>query len=138
MAVLTPIFLALTAGSAIFKGKLADIDTRWQVIEQSVDCRTQDERNPKSENYIYKSRYSSISYYISDDKRNLDMYNDSGFKINQRVKKEITETAKDRFKSIQRRKKRIVSCSQRFSSDSVEEILPFENEIETTTAEEQI
>jgi len=40
MAVLTPIFLALTAGSAIFKGKLADIDTRWQVIEQSVDCRT--------------------------------------------------------------------------------------------------
>lgn len=79
MAVLTPIFLALTAGSAIFKGKLADIDTRWQVIEQSVDCRTEDERNPKSENYIYKSRYSSISYYISDDKRNLDIYNDSAF-----------------------------------------------------------
>lgn len=37
--------LPLTAGSPIFKGKLADIDSRWQSIVQSVDDRTFNERN---------------------------------------------------------------------------------------------
>jgi glutamate--cysteine ligase catalytic subunit len=49
MAILAPIFLALTAGSPVFKGKLADIDTRWQVIADSVDCRTVEERDIESE-----------------------------------------------------------------------------------------
>ena len=39
-AVLCPIFLALTAGSPVFKGLLADTDVRWSAIAQSVDCRT--------------------------------------------------------------------------------------------------
>ena len=39
---------------------------RWTVIEQSVDCRNADERNPNSESYIPKSRYSAMNHYISD------------------------------------------------------------------------
>lgn len=72
----------MTAGSPIFKGKLADVDCRWDVIASSVDCRTDDERDPKSQNYIPKSRYSSISKYISDDPRNLPAYNDINFALN--------------------------------------------------------
>ena len=40
LAVLCPIFLALSAGCPILKGLLADTDVRWDVIAQSVDCRT--------------------------------------------------------------------------------------------------
>ena len=38
--VLSPIFLALTAGTPIFKGKLAETDTRWQALVMSSDDRT--------------------------------------------------------------------------------------------------
>jgi glutamate--cysteine ligase catalytic subunit len=62
----TPILAAISASAPIFKGKLADIDMRWTVISQSVDCRTEEERNPESEKYIPKSRYSSINHYISN------------------------------------------------------------------------
>ena len=37
--------MALSAGSPIFKGKLADIDVRWSVIADSVDDRTPEERD---------------------------------------------------------------------------------------------
>lgn len=57
---------ALSASAPIFKGKLADIDMRWTVISQSVDCRTPDERDPSSYKFIPKSRYSTINHYISD------------------------------------------------------------------------
>ena len=72
MAVLSPLFLALTAGSPVFKGKLANTDTRWDIISASVDCRNENERNVNHKDYIPKSRYSSISQYISDEKRNLE------------------------------------------------------------------
>jgi len=39
--------LPLTVGSAIFKGKLADTDARWDSIVASVDDRNSDERNVK-------------------------------------------------------------------------------------------
>lgn len=45
----TPILAALSSNGPIYKGKLADIDLRWTVISQSVDCRTVEERDPKSE-----------------------------------------------------------------------------------------
>ena len=37
--------MALTAYSPIYRGRLADIDTRWTVISQSVDDRTEAERS---------------------------------------------------------------------------------------------
>lgn len=65
LAVLCPIFLALTAGSPIFKGLLAETDVRWSTIAQSVDCRTPVEYGyPKNDSKkgrgfckISKSRY---------------------------------------------------------------------------------
>lgn len=71
MAIISPLFLAMTASSPIFRGKLAAVDTRWDVIAASVDCRTPEERDPTSSKYIPKSRYDSISYFISDESRNL-------------------------------------------------------------------
>ena len=40
LAILAPLFTALTAGSPAFNGKLADWDTKWDCLEMSVDCRT--------------------------------------------------------------------------------------------------
>jgi glutamate--cysteine ligase catalytic subunit len=67
LAILSPILLALTAGSPIFKGKLANVDTRWEIISASLDCRNAEERNIKSDAFIPKPRWSSISFFISDD-----------------------------------------------------------------------
>lgn len=75
LAVLAPIMMALTASSPVFKGRIADIDSRWGVISEAVDCRTFAERGrEKSEpdndlagngqRRIYKSRYDSISSFI--------------------------------------------------------------------------
>ena len=41
---LTPVMLALSAASPIFRGILSDVDTRWAVIGNSVDCRTKQEK----------------------------------------------------------------------------------------------
>ncbi|KAJ9467327.1 Glutamate--cysteine ligase [Diplonema papillatum] len=60
LAVLCPIMLALTASTPIHKGLLSEIDVRWMVISESVDCRMESEL-PR----IMKSRYDSISTYIS-------------------------------------------------------------------------
>lgn len=74
--------LSLTAGTAIIKGRLSDLDCRWDAICQSVDDRTREERDPNSEHYIPKSRFDTISFYISEDKRNLNEYNNYKFPLN--------------------------------------------------------
>lgn len=75
--------LALTAAAPIFRGLLADIDVRWTVISQSVDDRTPEERNPKSKAYIPKSRYDSISTFISPEPSLLPKYNDLNIPIDE-------------------------------------------------------
>ncbi|KAF4621325.1 hypothetical protein D9613_000487 [Agrocybe pediades] len=76
-----PILLALTAASPIWRGYLADVDCRWNVIAGSVDDRTEEERGlkPLKENKfrIPKSRYDSVDLYISDDWINRPEYNDN-------------------------------------------------------------
>jgi glutamate--cysteine ligase catalytic subunit len=39
--------MALSANSPIYRGYLADVDTRWNVISCSVDDRTPEERGEK-------------------------------------------------------------------------------------------
>jgi len=73
----TPILAALSASSPIFKGQLADIDLRWTVISQSVDCRIPDERDPTSARYVPKSRYSTMNHYISKHQYIKDSYFDT-------------------------------------------------------------
>ena len=74
---LTGIMAAISASGPIQKGKLSDNDLRWTVIEQSTDCRTDEERDPKNENYIPKSRYSAINHYISNHDYVTEKHNDS-------------------------------------------------------------
>ncbi|KIY74336.1 glutamate-cysteine ligase catalytic subunit [Cylindrobasidium torrendii FP15055 ss-10] len=76
-----PILLALTAASPIWRGYLADVDCRWNVIAGSVDDRTEEERGLKplkeSRYRIPKSRYDSVDLYIAKDWANRPEYNDT-------------------------------------------------------------
>ncbi|KAJ1566792.1 hypothetical protein HK405_008395 [Cladochytrium tenue] len=67
--------VTLQAWSPIFRGYLADVDCRWQVIAASVDDRTKEERSiqplSSSRFAIPKSRYESISTYLSPGPRHL-------------------------------------------------------------------
>lgn len=44
LAVLSPVMLALTAATPVFKGRLVDTDVRWNTIALAVDDRTPAER----------------------------------------------------------------------------------------------
>ena len=72
----TPIMSALSASTSVLKGQLSDHDLRWEIIEQAVDCRTDSEQNPKSNDFIPKSRYSTVSNYISNHEYVKDFHND--------------------------------------------------------------
>ncbi|KAI9319784.1 glutamate-cysteine ligase-domain-containing protein [Dichotomocladium elegans] len=80
LAPIAPIMLALTAACPIFRGYLADVDSRWNVIAASVDDRTAEERGTKplknDRFVINKSRYDSIDTYISKDSMYKSKYND--------------------------------------------------------------
>ncbi|KAJ9102541.1 hypothetical protein QFC21_002942 [Naganishia friedmannii] len=84
-----PIMLALTACSPAFRGYLADVDARWDVIAGSVDDRTEEERGLKplkNDKYrIPKSRYDSVDCYIANDVRNKAEFNDISCPINDEV-----------------------------------------------------
>ncbi|KAI0786681.1 glutamate-cysteine ligase catalytic subunit [Abortiporus biennis] len=77
---IAPIMLALTAASPLWRGYIADVDCRWDVVSASVDDRTEEERGlkPLKENRfrIPKSRYGSVSLYIADEWLNRTEYND--------------------------------------------------------------
>lgn len=60
MAPLGPIMLALTAAAPIYRGYLSDVDCRWNVIAQSVDDRTEEERGLKVILFFYACSISKI------------------------------------------------------------------------------
>lgn len=96
---LGPIMLALTAATPIFKGFLADVDVRWNVISQAVDDRTDEEKGlkPLKNNrfVIPKSRYDSVSAYISQDPRFRPEYNDTDLVIDKDIKKTLMDDGMD-------------------------------------------
>lgn len=73
----TPVFSALSQATPIFKGKLSDYDFRWETIEMGTDDRTKEERDPKSDKYIHKTRYSTVSHYLSNHQYATDDVNDT-------------------------------------------------------------
>lgn len=77
---LGPIMLALSACTPYFKGKLSNYDNRWNVLSQSMDDRTDEEKA----NGIFP-RYSPAALYISECKTNRPEYNDVPVTLNQRV-----------------------------------------------------
>ncbi|KAI7862999.1 glutamate-cysteine ligase-domain-containing protein [Spinellus fusiger] len=80
LAPMTPVMMALTAASPTFRGYLADVDCRWNVIAAAVDDRTRGERSLeplKDDRFVInKSRYDSIDTYLSRDPTNKPKYND--------------------------------------------------------------
>ena len=72
---------ALSASTPIHKGKLVDWDLRYYIIAQSVDDRTPEERDPSSQDYLPKSRYSGVSHYISQHEFVKDKHNDTNYKV---------------------------------------------------------
>ncbi|KAM0752181.1 GCS-domain-containing protein [Meredithblackwellia eburnea MCA 4105] len=94
-----PIMLALSAAAPIFRGLLADVDCRWDVIAGSVDDRTREERGLeplKNDRFIIpKSRYDSVDSYIYDDPSNRPEYNDTNPPIDEGIKKKLVEEGVD-------------------------------------------
>ncbi|KAI8981590.1 glutamate-cysteine ligase-domain-containing protein [Mycotypha africana] len=80
LAPVTPLMLALSANSPIYRGYLADVDARWNVISASVDDRPPEERGEEplknSRFVINKSRYDSIDSYLSNDATYKAKYDD--------------------------------------------------------------
>ncbi|PJF18491.1 Glutamate--cysteine ligase [Paramicrosporidium saccamoebae] len=86
--------MALTASTPIYRGYLADVDCRWNVISASVDDRTNKERVSGSA-YIPKSRYASISRFIAMDPRLLPQYNDLNVPYNGKTYDRLIEAGFD-------------------------------------------
>lgn len=107
LAGMSPIMLALTAATPIFKGRLVDTDARWAVISQSVDDRTAAERLCPSGadasadadmagggvRPLQKSRYDSISCYLSSE--TPDMYNDIPCEVDEEMRELVMEATGD-------------------------------------------
>lgn len=107
MGILGPLLLRLTRGTPCANGKLLKTETRWEMLEMSVDCRKTEERGSecmysnKYKEYPYskkipKSRCSPFDLFISNDARNLDKYNDTNPPIhvpifNKLIKKGVDE-----------------------------------------------
>ncbi|XP_078480973.1 glutamate--cysteine ligase catalytic subunit-like [Ciona intestinalis] len=96
LAPVCPIMLALSAASPLYKGYIADIDARWQVIAGSVDDRTSEELGlePLKHNkqVIRKSRYDSIDSYLSS---NSKIFNDINVEVNQDAKSTLLNAGID-------------------------------------------
>ncbi len=99
----------MTAASPLWRGYIADVDCRWNVIAGSVDDRTEEERGLKAWDLplcsstveltvqldiqplkhnrmrIPKSRYDSVDLYISETWMNRPEYNDSHLPIDQDI-----------------------------------------------------
>jgi glutamate--cysteine ligase catalytic subunit len=93
---LTPIFLALSAASPIWRGYLSDVDCRWNVISASCDDRTLEElgKEPlKNDRFVInKSRYASIDCYLSEQNQK---YNDIPLIKDQQLYQELASNGID-------------------------------------------
>lgn len=78
---ITPLILALSASSPVWRGYLANIDARYNVIKESWDDRT-----PEEFSYLI-ARYDSVELYLSDEGKK---YND----LNTPFHEESLETMK--------------------------------------------
>ncbi|XP_054157184.1 glutamate--cysteine ligase-like [Oppia nitens] len=94
LAPMTPVMLALSASAPIFRGYLIDRDCRYDIICDVKDDRTAEESGERplkttNEYRIYKSRYSTINTYLSDEN---GKYNDNRIVYNQKYYNEMIES----------------------------------------------
>lgn len=91
MHVLGAFAQTLSNSSAIANGRLIDWDSRWKLIEQSTD-----DRKPSEVGRLDKGRYSPINFYISNDQRNKNKYNDKRFTLNKKFRRNLKNVLKQR------------------------------------------
>lgn len=93
-----PIITALSASSPFFKGKLSGFDNRFQIISQGCDERTEEEKDPNSEKYLFCSRYSFIYSYISNNHYIQEHHNDlPKMPINEEYHKKLLQKYRKNF-----------------------------------------
>lgn len=90
LATVGAVLMALSASSPIFRGYLADVDCRWNVISAAVDDRTAEERGlaplAKNQYVIPKSRYGTIDTFLgSTDGHFQPEYNDMDLVYNEDI-----------------------------------------------------
>lgn len=94
-----PLMLALTAASPAYRGYLADVDCRWNVISAAVDDRTREEKGleplKESRMEMPKSRYASVDSYISNDPLNRPEYNDNPLPVDEGIKARLEQAGLD-------------------------------------------
>eukprot|EP00123_Amoebidium_parasiticum_P014496 comp22522_c0_seq1/m.34168 comp22522_c0_seq1/g.34168 ORF comp22522_c0_seq1/g.34168 comp22522_c0_seq1/m.34168 type:complete len:630 (-) comp22522_c0_seq1:499-2388(-) len=99
LACVSPVLLALTAACPVFRGLLADVDCRWNVIAQSVDDRTPEEMGEvplKNNKYVInKSRYDSIDSFLSPAPYFQEKYNDIPLVMDDQIRKELEDNGID-------------------------------------------
>lgn len=99
----TPLLLALTAASPAYRGYLADVDARWNVISGAVDDRTPEERGLRplennktgSRMRMQKSRYDSVDSYLSLESANRPEYNDNPLPVDEAVRERLLAEGMD-------------------------------------------
>lgn len=95
---ITPVLLALSAATPIFRGYLADVDSRWDIISASVDDRTAEERGlaplKNSKWRINKSRYDSTDCYIYSCSAT---YNDIPLQYDEKIYQQLLEGDIDEY-----------------------------------------
>ena len=62
-----------------------------------MDCRTESEKDN-----IPKSRYSSVNYYISNNEKNKDYYNDVYSELNYEAMEQLEKGAKENGVTVDR------------------------------------
>ncbi|WFD30830.1 glutamate--cysteine ligase [Malassezia sp. CBS 17886] len=85
----TPLMIAVTAASPAYRGYLADVDCRWDVISGAVDDRTPAERgvpplkpgepehaSETTRRRLHKSRYDSVDSYLFTEESDAARMND--------------------------------------------------------------
>uniref|UniRef100_A0A0K0EM21 Glutamate--cysteine ligase n=1 Tax=Strongyloides stercoralis TaxID=6248 RepID=A0A0K0EM21_STRER len=90
---ITPILLALSAATPIFRGYLADVDSRWNIISSAVDDRTFEERGltklvTPNRFRLEKSRYDSTDCYIDPSS---SPYNDIPLCYDEKIYNQLIE-----------------------------------------------
>ena len=95
LAVFSSIMLPLSSASAIFKGKLSDVDNRWPLLTQCLDYRTEEKLDSNHPNYTPRSRWSHISRYISNRPEHKEEYNDAPYSACPEMMKFAEEKAKE-------------------------------------------
>ena len=97
---LAPVVGVLSASAPIYKSQLANVDYRWKVLSKCHDHRTEEEKDPDSDKFIPKPRWSAMNHFISQHPYFLDERINDGKKINvdeEHLKKLVDAGISDRL-----------------------------------------